>query len=309
MRSGPRRGKAGSAWPSLRHRWIKARAADYDRRIDVEVSLEQIVFVRRRSPDWQGLASYYEAGLPIDPSSYKPEVRVRGFPEDIVGCIRIWNETFPVNFFRCRAVLKEISEHTLRQVRNAIILSEERIDELPGITNGLHSLVFFFDDDDLFAPGMFELLSNVDFSRCDVAVFPLIRLAENIGTFVRPGHPARLVVGERQDFRHRYHTNNYGISKIAVTDHLINMKDHMRASTYADQQEFQDTYFDILISATNKTPCSAQHIGRLPSRSGEYRAFIRRYVESLGRLKIPRELDWLSEPLAATIKLFAESSV
>ncbi len=192
------------------------------------------------------------------------------------------------------------------RVENSIILTEERIDELSAITNGLHSLVFFFDDDDLFAPNMFELLSNVDFGQCDVAVFPLIRLAENIGTFIRPGHPARLVVGGREDFRHRYHTNNYGISRIAVTEHLINMKDHMHASAYADEQEFTDAYFDILISATNKTPCSAQHIGRLPSHMHQYRAFIRRYVENLGQLKVPRELDWLSEPLSATIRLFAE---
>ena len=270
------------------------------------MSLQQIVFVRRRSPDWQGLASHYEAGLPIDPSSYKPEVKVRGFPDDIVGCIRIWNETFPVNFFRCRAVLKEISELTVCQVQNSIILTEERIDELPAITNRSRSMVFFFDDDDLFAPSMFGLLSEVDFSQCDVAVFPLIRLAENIGTFIRPGHPARLIVGGRENFRHRYHTNNYGIGSIAVTDHLINMKDHMHASTYADQQEFTDAYFDILISATNKTPCSAQHLGRLPSRMHEYRAFIRRYVQNLGRLKVPQELDWLHEPLNATIRLFAE---
>lgn len=283
-----------------------AKSAASHRSRSLGVPLEQIVFVRRRSPDWQGLANCYEAGLPIDPSSYKPEVRVRGFPEDIVKCIRVWNETFPVNFFRCRGVLKEISERSLRQVSNAVILTEERIDELPAITNGLHSLVFFFDDDDLFAPGMFELLSDTDFSRCDVAVFPLIRLAEIIGTFVRAGHPARVVVGGREDFRHRYHTNNYGIAGIAHTDHLMNMKDHMQASTYADQYEFHDRYFDILISATNKTPCSAQHLGRLPSRIHEYRAFIRRYVDSLGRLKVPPELDWLSEPLSATIKLFAE---
>lgn len=305
MRSESGRGKAQSGRAGLRHR-IEARASDYDPKIDIEVPLEQIVFVRRRSPDWQGLANCYEAGLPIDPSSYKPEVRIRGFPEDIVKCIRVWNETFPVNFFRCRGVLKEISERSLRQVSNAVILTEERMDELPAITNGLHSLVFFFDDDDVFATGMFELLSDTDFSRCDVAVFPLIRLAENIGTFVRSGHPARVVVGGREDFRHRYHTNNYGIARIADTDQLMNMKDHMQASTYADQHEFHDRYFDILISATNKTPCSAQHLGRLPSRIHEYRAFIRRYIDSLGRLKVPPELDWLSEPLSATIKLFAE---
>lgn len=271
------------------------------------MSLDQIIFVRRRSPDWQGLACHYEAGVPIDPSRYKPEVRMVMFPEDIVGCIRVWNDTFPVNFFHCRQVLREISERTLRQIRNAVIIPEDRIEEVPVITNGSHSLVFFFDDDDLFAPGMFELLSNLDFGQSDVAVFPLIRLEENTHTYVHRRHPARLVVGGRQDFRNRFHTNNYGIfSGIARSDHLINMKEHYWASIYADQQELKDKYFDILMSATNKTPCSASNIGGLPSREQEYRAFIRRYVENLGRLKIPPELDWLTEPLSATVRLFAE---
>ncbi len=37
----------------------------------LKVPLDQIIFVRRRSPDWQGLACDYEAGMPIDPCRYK----------------------------------------------------------------------------------------------------------------------------------------------------------------------------------------------------------------------------------------------
>ncbi|SRR6266542_3603302 len=78
----------------------------------LKVPLDQIIFVRRRSPDWQGLACDYEAGMPIDPCRYK-RVNVLGFPGDIDTCIRIWNDTFPANFFRCRKVLKDISERIL----------------------------------------------------------------------------------------------------------------------------------------------------------------------------------------------------
>jgi hypothetical protein len=271
-----------------------------------KVQLDHIIFVRRRSPDWRGLACDYEAGMPIDPSRYK-RVNVLGFPEDIDACIRIWNDTFPVNFFRCRQVLKEISERTLRQISNGVIISEDRIGELPAIIQRSQSLLFFFDDDDLFAPGMFGLLSAVDFGKCDVAVFPLVHLGEYTYTLFRNDRPARMVLGPHKKFRFRFHTNNYGIcSRIALSEHIMQLKDHVLASTYADQHNLSDMYFDVPICATNKTPCSAVIVGGLPSHQQEYRAFIRRYVENLGRLRLPPELEWMTPVVNETIGLFAE---
>jgi hypothetical protein len=270
------------------------------------VSLDGIIFVRRRSPDWASLACDYEAGLSIDPSRYI-RVDVPGFPEDIAACIRVWNETFPVNFFRCRYLLSDISERTIRQIHNAVIISSDQISEVPTISRSGECLLFFFDDDDLFAPKTFELLANVDMSRCDIAVFPLLHIGEHIHTFVRNNQPAELLVGERRDFLFRFQTNNYGISpRISRSEHLAHLQDHVLASFYADQRNLKDTYFDILISATSKTPCSAIGLSGLLSSQQQYRAYIRRYIDSLRQLKLPAELNWLNAPVTETITLFAD---
>jgi hypothetical protein len=271
------------------------------------MSLDAVIFVRRQSPDWEALAHDCEAGTPIDPSRYKPASKVPGFPDDIVACIRTWNDIFPVNFFRCRQALKEISENSLHQIGNATIIADDRLDELPAMILDRRCLLFFFDDDDLFAPDMLRRLSGLNLDQCDIAVFPLVRFGTDSFTFVRPNETARLVVGARRNFGHRFQTNNYGISsRIALSGHLPHLKDHVHGSVYADQQNLRDTYFDIVISATNKTPCSANTIGGLPANPPEYRAFTRRYVENLRGVRIPSELAWMTEPLNQTIKLFSE---
>jgi hypothetical protein len=276
------------------------------------MSLDGIIFVRRQSPDWAGLARDYAAGLPIDPARYIPQGRVPGFPDDIAACIRTWNDTFPVNFFRCRQVLKEISQHSLRRIASATVIPEQNLHELPADLLRSRFFLFFFDDDDLFAPDSFERLSVLDPGVSDVVVFPLVRLGEASFTFVRQGEVAREIIGFRRNFGHRFQTNNYALTAaivrttIARTGHLLNLKDHVLASVYADQQNLRDTYFDSIVSATNKTPCSANTVGSLLSDRSDYRSFIRRYVANLRRLPIPRKLNWLAEPMHETIKLFSD---
>jgi hypothetical protein len=270
------------------------------------VALDQLVFVRRHSPDWARLASDHDAGIPIDPSRYM-RADVPGFPQDVGSCIRLWNATFPVNFFHCRQVLKEISERALRHVANAVLLSNERLEELPAIVADTQSLVFFFDDDDLFAPRMFELLSAVEIGKCEVAVFPLVHLGEHVYTFVRECSPRTVLVGGAQPFRYRFHTNNYALtSRAALSDYLADMNDHVLASAHADQHGLSDSYFDVLIGATNKTPCSAVVLRELPPRQDHYRRAIERYLERLRQLELPREAQWIAQPLQETIRLFAE---
>jgi hypothetical protein len=271
------------------------------------MSLNEIILVRRQSPDWAGLARDCEAGMVINPSRYSPRSKLPGFPDDIATCIKIWNDLFPVNFFRCRQTLREISEHSLRQIKRATIVSEDSLRELPTIIGRSKFLLFFFDDDDLFAPDMFDRLSVLDLAQCDIAVFPLVRLGEDAFTFVRNGETAHVIVGTRRNFGHRFQTNNYGIStKIALSEHLPKLKDHVLGSLYANQQHLHDTYFDVVVSATNKTPCSANIIGGLPSNPPKYRAFIQSYIENLKRLRIPRELAWMTGPINQTIDLFSD---
>ena len=114
-----------------------------------------------------------------------------------------------------------------------------------------------------------------------------------------------MIVGARRNFGHRFQTNNYGISaRIALSEHLLGLKDHVLGSVYASEQNFNDVYFDVLISATNKTPCSANAIAGLAANRATYIASIDRYIQNLQRLQIPEELSWMAEPLNETSKLF-----
>ena len=162
-------------------------------------SLDRIVFVRRQSPDWEALMRDHEAGAMVDPSRYRPPPDVPGFPEDTVGCIEVWNRTLSVNFFRCRHILKQISDQTVSLVHNSICITDDRLGELPDLVGGSRFLLFFFDDDDWFAPHTFERLAALDLDQCDIAVFPLPRLGDDIITFIRPAAGARIMVGSRVD--------------------------------------------------------------------------------------------------------------
>jgi hypothetical protein len=269
-------------------------------------SLDCIVFVRRQSPDWEALTRDHEAGIHIDPCRYIPDTEIPGFPNDIAACIQAWNNTFSMNFFRCRQTLKNISEHSVRQVRNSIFITQDKIGELPSLVAGARFLLFFFDDDDWFAPDIFERLAALDLGRCDIAVFPLIRLGDRIFTFVRDDESACVTVGPRRHFDHRFQTNNYGISsQLASPGILHNLRDHVLGSCYADEQNFRDKYFDVLISATNKTPCSANTIGALLTDPRAYRAGIGHYVNNLQQLDLPPPVGWMAEPVGETVKLFS----
>jgi hypothetical protein len=83
------------------------------------------------------------------------------------------------------------------------------------------------------------------------------------------------------------------------------LRDHVDGSCYADEQNFRDNYFDILISATNKTPCSANTIGELLTDPRAYRAGIGHYVNNLQQLDLPPPVGWMAEPVAETVKLFS----
>lgn len=271
------------------------------------IALDHIVFVRRQSPNWTRLADDYEAGRAIDPSRYMPPPGLPGFPSDITACFEVWNKTFGVNFFRCRHILREISERSIRSVSNSIFIDATRLKDLPSIVSGNHFLLFFFDDDDWFAPDTFSRLAAINIHQKDIAVFPLVRFGERVLTFVRRNQSAGIVVGERTDFGYRFHTNNYGIaSSIALSEHVSHLQDHMLGSSYVDQFDIPDKYYDIIISATNKTPCAASSMGRLPLTSTAYRAAVDNFVGNLEVLQLPTDLAWMQGPLRETLRLFAD---
>ena len=268
--------------------------------------IDCIVLVMRQSPDWESLSQDYEAGLSIDTSRYKPPGFIEGFPNNIETCIQTWNELFPVNFFRCRQTLKDIAAGNLSNVKNAITLSEDNMASLTSLLGRKRFLLFFHDDDDWFAPDTFEKVATLDLGQNEIAAFPLVKFDVNSNTCVRPAETPRIIVGERSTGIYRFQTNNYGINqRIALADIVSQFKDHVAASHFVDAMGIKDTYFaDTLISATNKTPCSASKLPGLIADPQSYTAAIHDYIENLETLSIPVEMNWCKPALAATVALF-----
>jgi hypothetical protein len=263
---------------------------------------DSLVFVMRQSPNWEALAKDFEAGHLIDPSRYIP-TKVK-FPPNVASYINIWNEYFPINFFRCRHVLKQIASAQMRNVKPALFYSVDDLPVLQSELAGKNFVLFFYDDDDWYAPDTFEKLSQIDFGNAGIAVFPLIRYEIETYTFVRENEPAKIIVGRRSGFNFRFHTNNYAVlPSFAFSDHLIKLKDHVAASHYANDLGLEDSYFDVLISATNKTPASATSLRLIEDPTG-FKRSIQIYIENLLKLSIPDEAAWTVEPIQQTIALF-----
>lgn len=270
----------------------------------IPADLLKVVFILRQSPDWFGLAQDYTAGGNIDPTRYKPPMHIEGFPPNIEECIAVWNTTFTENFFHCRAVLKTIAHNLLKKVPSSLILQEYDIPSLPSLLE-TQAALFFMDDDDWFSPYTFEVLSKLHLAADDVLVFPLVRFDTDTFTFIRESEDAAIIVGRRQNFHFRFQTNNYALGDaFAFSEHISSFKDHVVASHTADSLGLPDRYIDQIISATNKTPCSASKLPALVADPACYIASMREYVHNLKQLEIPEALLWCKAPLAETIELF-----
>jgi hypothetical protein len=194
----------------------------------------QIVLVVRRSPDWRALAADHARGLPVAPARYVPDEHVPAFPDHIAACIARWNALFHVDFFSCRAALRDIARATLDVVANAVVLTRE---DLPHRLPERRYRLFFLDDDDWFAPDTCARLACVGAE--DVAVFPLLRLDVPVFTFVRELARDSPVIGVPSRFSDRYQTNNYalhprictqaGLPLMRIVEDEAGFRDHVAA--------------------------------------------------------------------------------
>jgi hypothetical protein len=265
-----------------------------------DATAERIVLVLRQSPDWSALAADYARGLDIDAARYVPRHHVPDFPGHIEQCVARWNATYGVDFFACRAELRAIARATLDAVAGGLLLTR---DELPlRLPNGDFRL-FFLDDDDWFAPDTAARMTGI--GEEDVAVFPLLRLDAPVFTFARQYGPSSQVVGRVSRFSNRYHTNNYALHpRLCTPDRLAAMADHHTASAEADRLGLTDVYYDVMVSATNKTPVSASVVTRIVEDEAKFRAHVGAFVTALRDLVLPPHALWMHDPIRRTIDLF-----
>ena len=263
----------------------------------------QIVLVVRRSPDWRALAGDHARGSPVAPARYMPAEHVPAFPDQIAACIARWNTLFHVDFFSCRAALRDIARTTLDAVADAMVLTRE---DLPHRLPERRYRLFFLDDDDWFAPDTCARLACVGAE--DVAVFPLLRLDVPVFTFVRELARDSPVIGVAGRFSDRYQTNNYALHpRICTQAALPLMADHIAASQAADRIGLHDAYHDVMVSVTNKTPVAASVVMRIVEDEAAFRDHVAAFVGALRDLTLPPHAAWMAEPIGRTAALFAQA--
>jgi hypothetical protein len=167
-------------------------------------------------------------------------------------------------------------------------------------------LLFFHDDDDLFATNLPSILANLeDDDDVSVHVFPLLRIHSDVVTFVREGHPAAAILGAQRDFDFRFQSNNYALSSsILMADVLTHMKDHVEASSYADSYKLSEKVHPHVCGATIKTPCSASYLPRLLDNPKGFENNMRSFVRNLRNLRISGDYDWLNSASKLIAELF-----
>jgi hypothetical protein len=267
--------------------------------------MRQIIFARRQSPDWGRLSSLFDNFGSVDPSEYIPLEKIPGFPDDLQLHIESWNRIFGVNYFRCRQLLKEISGSTISKVPNATLV---RYDELaPGrLSIAEDALVFFFDDDDWFAPVLTELCTHIP-EDADICTFPLPLIGAGYLTLVHPDqHPIGEIslLGAAEPFTFRFHTNNYCIGARSRQIHeLLDFKDHVEASVRADALQLNSLYIPRIVSASVKTPASAGIIKSISKRTA-FLNYLTEFISDLRGIEVDDELRWLQAPIDETASLF-----
>ncbi|MCF7223759.1 hypothetical protein [Marilutibacter chinensis] len=265
-------------------------------------SVGMIVFARRASPGWGALARDYAAGVPVPPARFFPFHDLR-FSREIPDLIERWNRLAAVSYFECRARLCEIADSTLARVDGAIRIDWTEVPAFLANRSDERLLLFYHDDDDWFHPSLERMLGGIDISAVDAVVFPFLRLARSLTTFSFQGAPTAAAIGRCEVFRYRYCTNNYGLTARALA-RSVDLVEHTQASETAEALGFVDMQVDAVVSATNKTPCSASWLFRLPGNKAGFDRYIRAYVETLEGISIPTESRWIQSPLRQTIDLF-----
>jgi hypothetical protein len=260
------------------------------------------IFVTRQSPDWAQLAADFSQGRTIDPARFAPPPSVPGFPRNLPRLIAAWNAQMSVDFFTCRARLRALCDESIASIPNA---RRYACADVARMAPAADDIVFFHDDDDWFAPDLAEALPLPGGPAYDVCVFPLIRLWSETVTFVRQGEGATAIVGARHGFSYRYHSNNYGLSgRICDPPTLAAMQDHMLASDHAERRKLRDVYVDRIVGVTAKTPCSASMLKSVFGWPRRAKHEVRRYVDALGRLRFPPDLEWAAARTKHVAQLF-----
>jgi hypothetical protein len=295
--------------------------------------------VPRHTPDWQRLSDDFRRDGCCNERDFVPEVPPPGFPEDLTARIDLWNQAFKVDFFTCRARIAEIARSSWTAVSGAGLLQDRAslqraVQEPPELGRRF----LFVDDDDWFAPDLPArlepgLASRAAIVRWAAPVFNgewQVRLQPRFAprTLVRLYLYARSRPVPEAIYRrlvdllpqepacpltpadHILYTNNYAVTEryLDLFNDLDCVADHSDASKLAIVSRLRiQSLPRLVLSATNKHPCSAGVIGRIgigTGRSQRLRHFVEGYVRRGRKCVTPASLAWAKQLVDETLSVF-----
>ena len=243
--------------------------------------------VVRQSPDWGALDA---AGGSHDPNGFE---QMLALPQgSIARMIQLWNDTFPVSFYRVRQQLKEIAFDTFAAVRGTEPL---RFDAYLAQPLAPAAYYLFTDDDDWFAPHVLERLSGAGIGELDLVIWGSIRF--------RGGFEFRQI----RDF---CYTNNYvirGALGPAGNVERVGFAQHGVGQGLISDDRIRRRVIPDYLSITNKHPAAATMM--LKASKDDLSAnrlveSVRRYVERSGDGAIPHGYEWAAPYAARSVATF-----
>ncbi|SDE06068.1 hypothetical protein SAMN04488071_1952 [Kordiimonas lacus] len=300
------------------------------------VTLKKIIIVRA-SPDWGGLSAKLQQQGRLAPSDYLPTPLPAGFPPNVPDILDLWNSSLAMDFFSVRAAVGAIAQKTWQKTGADYIMSVPDFIQWAATHPDEAVCLFPTDDDDFFAPHLFEGLAVADrpyirrfpspiyvdmlFNRPLDSRFPRLmpRLRRLYGRYprklalfaplVRPGPDIDGLQTLACDYFCQ--TNNYALMGRGSDwgSKMHEVADHIDVSRVLDRFKYRwDDGPAKQIALTNKHPCSISRL-MIMLREGFKGATLRRgleeYVRSFDHLTLPADMAWMQTPLFQLRDLFA----
>lgn len=298
--------------------------------------MKKIIAVRS-SPDWAGLSAKLRAKGFLDPADYLPSPLPPGFPEKVGETLELWNNTFSRDFFSVRADVAALARATWEAAKPDAIVSINEFEDWSSRHDDVPVCIFPTDDDDFFAPHLFEGVSPLKkrtvarfpsplytdklFHRPVDTRFPRLTLALRRQHGLYPKKLAflkPLVTPKECEFGlpalqcdFLCQTNNYALlgNLHAWKDQMDSVGEHVLASEALGRFKYRRRDLsDRYICLTNKHPCSISRLSVLLKddfNGDALRKGVEDYVRSLDDFAPPQNMEW-SKPYQAKMRdLFA----
>jgi hypothetical protein len=261
--------------------------------INVAADVSMVV-VQRQTVDWSGmtLAAFREQSRAF--------CKLWGKPQDYVWQLReLWDNTFDISYLQTRAALKSLAEAQLAKARGIAFVPYADYRNLPRV----NAPYLFIDDDDWVAPDI--ALHRTVFD--EQSAFAWLWRTVSVGSPQQP-HPV-FVWG----LNGRCMTNNYAVNGQWLwdaEDHFAQVVQHSSAAQMLAKM-VDVPQLDIVITATNKSPCSSVSLDR--GLRGELHStrlvtLVEQFLAKMAQLRVDdlHAAHWLAEPIAQTVALFEQ---